>query len=113
MIRVVDEGLTAIFTRASLKIPLQVALSAHKQTFALYAVSRHIPRKLLPYSRVSLARNAFIDGSKRADFLARELFLEQNGYFVDPKAQITSFLLALAQNNVDLETFADWHQSHA
>jgi hypothetical protein len=42
-----------------------------------------------------------------------ELFLEQNDYFIDPKAQITSFFLAIARNDVDLKTIADWLQSHA
>jgi death-on-curing protein len=59
-----------------------------------------------------ISTNAFIDGSKRTGFLACELFLEQNGYFIDPKAQITKFLLAIAQNNIDLKTIADWLQSH-
>lgn len=60
-----------------------------------------------------ISTNAFIDGSKRTGFLACELFLEVNGYFIDPKAQITSFLLDIAQNNIDLKTIADWLQSNA
>ncbi|MGZ5563117.1 MAG: Fic family protein [Halobacteriota archaeon] len=38
-----------------------------------------------------ISTNAFTDGSKRTGFLALELFLEQNGGVIDPKAQITSF----------------------
>ena len=59
-----------------------------------------------------ISTNAFIDGSTRAGFLALELFLEQNGYVIDPKAQITSFLFTIARNNVDLKTMTDCLQSH-
>ncbi len=60
-----------------------------------------------------ISTNAFIDGSKRTGFLACDLFLEQNGYYIDPKARIKWFLLAIARNEVDLATIADWLQSHA
>jgi death on curing protein len=60
-----------------------------------------------------ISTNAFIDGSKRTGFLACELFLEINGYFIDPKAQIKSFLLNIAQNNADLKTIANWLQLNA
>jgi death-on-curing protein len=60
-----------------------------------------------------ISTNAFIDGSKRTGFLACELFLEINGYFIDPKVQIKSFLLDIAQNNVDLKTIANWLQANA
>ncbi len=59
-----------------------------------------------------ISTNAFIDGSKRTGFLTCELFLELNGYYVDPEAQITSFLLDIARNHVDLKTIAAWLQAH-
>jgi death on curing protein len=60
-----------------------------------------------------ISTNSFIDGSKRTGFLACDLFLEQNGYYIDPKARIKRFLLAIARNEVELTTIADWLQSHA
>jgi death-on-curing protein len=60
-----------------------------------------------------ISMNVFIDGSKRTGFLACDLFLEQNGYYIDPKAPIKEFLLVIARNEVDLETIRDWLQSHS
>jgi death-on-curing protein len=60
-----------------------------------------------------ISTNAVSDGAKKTGFLTCDLFLEQNGYYIDPKARIKRFLLAIAQNEVDLATIADWLQSHA
>jgi len=57
--------------------------------------------------------NALIKGTKRTGFLACDLFLEQNGYFIDPNASIKSFVLAIARNELELPAIADWLKSHA
>ena len=57
--------------------------------------------------------NVFVDGSKRTGFLACDLFLERNGYFIDPNAPIKRFLLAVAQSGIDLQAIAQWLEAHA
>ncbi len=60
-----------------------------------------------------ISTNALIKGTKRTGFLGCDLFLEQNGYYVDPKAPIKSFVLAIARNELELPAIADWLKSHA
>jgi death-on-curing protein len=54
-----------------------------------------------------ISTNVFIDATKRTGFLACELFLELNEYYLDPKAAIKKFVLSVAQNEVDLMTIAN------
>ena len=64
---------------------------------------------------VGLAKNhAFVDGNKRAAFLAVGLFLALNGY--RPKAtqvDATLTMLAVAEGSLDEAAFAAWIRSHA
>jgi death-on-curing protein len=55
-----------------------------------------------------ISSNAFIDGSKRTGFLACELFLELNGYRIDPGAAIVEFLLAVAKDDLNLSEVSNW-----
>jgi len=55
-----------------------------------------------------ISTNAFIDGSKRTGFLACELFLEMNGYRIDPGAAIVEFLLAVARDHLNLSEVSNW-----
>ncbi len=59
-----------------------------------------------------ISTNAFIDGSKRMGFLLCELFLERNGYFVDPKAPIVPFVRTVANGNADVKTVTRWLRAH-
>lgn len=61
-----------------------------------------------------LVRNhAFIDGNKRAGFLAAGLFLYANGYrLVCGQAAATAAVLALAASELDEASFAAWLRPH-
>jgi death on curing protein len=63
---------------------------------------------------VGLAKNhAFIDGNKRAAFLAVGLFLILNGYrLTASQADATLTMLALASGQMDETTFARWLREH-
>lgn len=59
---------------------------------------------------VGLAKNhAFVDGNKRAAFLAVGLFLALNGYrLIAPQADATLTMLAVAAGQMDEATFSQW-----
>ncbi len=60
-----------------------------------------------------ISSNTFIDGSKRMGFLICDLFLERNGYYIDPKAPIVQFVLAVAKGDMDMAAIKRWLQAHA
>ena len=64
---------------------------------------------------VGLAKNhAFVDGNKRAAFLAVGLFLALNGYrLTAPQADATLTMLAVAVGQMDEATFARWLRQHS
>ena len=61
-----------------------------------------------------LAKNhAFVDGNKRAAFLATGLFLAINGWrLVANQAEATLAMLSLAAGEIDEAEFADWIRRH-
>ena len=61
-----------------------------------------------------LAKNhAFVDGDKRAAFLAVGLFLMVNGHrLVATQAEATMTMLALAAGHMDESAFAQWIRRH-
>ena len=63
---------------------------------------------------LGLAKNhAFVDGNKRAAFLAVGLFLYLNGYrFVATQAEATLTILAIAAGELDDAAFAAWLRTH-
>lgn len=63
---------------------------------------------------VGLAKNhAFVDGNKRAAFLAVGMFLALNGYrLTAPQADATLTMLAVAAGQMDEVTFARWLRQH-
>jgi death-on-curing protein len=63
---------------------------------------------------VGLAKNhPFIDGNKRAAFLAVGLFLALNGQrLVVSQAEATLTMLAVAGSEIDELAFADWIRAH-
>ncbi len=63
---------------------------------------------------VGLAKNhAFVDGNKRAAFLAVGLFLALNGQrLVASQVEATTTMLALAEGSLDEAGFADWIRRH-
>ncbi|MDO8718442.1 MAG: type II toxin-antitoxin system death-on-curing family toxin [Polaromonas sp.] len=64
---------------------------------------------------VGLAKNhPFLDGNKRAAFLATGLFLYLNGYrLYASQAEATITMLAVATGDVTESEFADWLRQHA
>lgn len=63
---------------------------------------------------IGLAKNhAFIDGNKRAAFLATGLFLHLNGYRLSvAQADATLTMLAVASGEMDEADFAGWIRQH-
>jgi death on curing protein len=64
---------------------------------------------------VGLAKNhAFVDGNKRAAFLAVGLFLALNGHRLHAsQADATLTMLSVAAGTLDEAAFADWIRQHA
>ena len=64
---------------------------------------------------VGLAKNhAFVDGNKRAAFLAVGMSLALNGYrLTAPQADATLTMLAVAAGQMDQATFARWLRQHS
>jgi len=64
---------------------------------------------------IGLAKNhGFVDGNKRAAFLATGLFLYLNGYRLQvSQADATLTMLAVAAGEMDEATFADWLRKHS
>ena len=64
---------------------------------------------------VGLAKNhPYIDGNKRAAFLAVGLFLALNGYRLDAtQSDAALTMLAVAAGDIDETKFADWIRQHA
>ena len=62
-----------------------------------------------------LAKNhAFIDGNKRAAFLAVGLFLALNGYRLKAtQVEATLTMLAVAAGDMEESAFADWLRAHS
>ncbi len=63
---------------------------------------------------VGLAKNhPFVDGNKRAAFLATGLFLYLNGYRLNAsQAEATITMLAVATGDITEDAFADWLRLH-
>lgn len=63
---------------------------------------------------VGLAKNhAFVDGNKRAAFLAVGLFLAINGYRLQAtQAEATLTMLSVAAGDIEEAAFAAWIRSH-
>ena len=63
---------------------------------------------------IGLAKNhAFVDGNKRAAFLAVGLFLFLNGYrLTAPQADATLTMLAVAASQMDEAALARWLRQH-
>ena len=62
-----------------------------------------------------LARNhAFVDGNKRAAFLATGLFLALNGFrLTSTQVEATLTVLALAAGDIGEDEFAQWLRDHS
>lgn len=95
-----DEGLL----ESALARPLNLALYGSPEVWDLAAA----------YG-VGLAKNhAFVDGNKRAAFLAVGMFLALNGYrLTAPQSDATLTMLAVAAGQMDEATFSLWLRGHS
>ena len=95
-----DEGLL----ESALARPLNLAAYREPDVHALAAA----------YG-VGLAKNhPFVDGNKRAAFLAVGLFLALNRWrLTAPQADATLTMLAVASGQMDEDTFARWLRQHS
>ena len=94
-----DEGLL----ESALARPLQLMAYGEPDLAALAAA----------YGFGLVRNHAFVDGNKRAAFLATGLFLALNGErLVTTQADATLTMLALAAGDLSEDAFADWLRAH-
>ena len=94
-----DEGLL----ESALARPLQLMTYGEPDLAALAAA----------YGFGLVRNHAFVDGNKRAAFLATGLFLALNGErLVTTQADATLTMLALAAGDLTEDAFADWLRAH-
>lgn len=86
---------------------------ARAQNLAVYGQPDHA--KLAATYGFGLAKNhAFVDGNKRAAFLATGLFLALNGYrLTATQADATLTVQALAAGEIDEAAFVAWIREHS
>lgn len=86
----------------------------HLQAYAEAGESPDVAALAASYT-VGLAKNhPFMDGNKRAAFLATGLFLYLNGYRLNAsQADATITIFAVASGEMNESDFATWLRSHA
>ena len=91
---------------------LQSALARPRNLFAYQEVSG-IPELAASYA-TALARNhPFVDGNKRAAFLAMGIFLGKNGFELKAdKVDATQMIFRLAAGEVQEKDLAAWIEAH-
>jgi death-on-curing protein len=90
-----DEGLL----ESALARPQNLAVYGEPDVFALAAA----------YAFGIVRNHPFVDGNKRAAFLAAALFLDINGVVLEAaEAEATATMLAFASGEVDEAAFAAW-----
>ena len=87
---------------------LESALARPKNLFANEGVED--PSRLAASYTFGLAKNhPFVDGNKRAAFIAAGLFLRLNGYrLIADQAQATLVILSVAAGSFGEDELADW-----
>ena len=96
----VDEGL------------LESALARPRQIFT-YEASADLARLAAAYAAGLVRDHPFVDGNKRAAFLAAGLFLELNGSrLAVSQVDATCAVWALAAGEMKEEEFASWIRGH-
>jgi death-on-curing protein len=87
---------------------LQSALARPQQHYA-YADSPNIPALAALYTAGIVRNHPFVDGNKRAGFVAGILFLELNGFdFRATEEDATHAVLDLAASKIDEIVYAEW-----
>ena len=90
--------------------------SAHAapQNFLAYEPDATLARLAAAYAHALTRNHPFVDGNKRAAFMAALVFLELNGYALDAE-EVGAYeqVLALTSKELDEEGFAAWIESKA
>jgi death-on-curing protein len=61
------------------------------------------------YANGLVGNHPFLDGNKRAGFMAAYIFLDRNGFeLIAPEADATAMTRSLAAHEIDEATFAAW-----
>ncbi len=92
---------------------LESALARPLNLFA-YEETTDVPRLAAAYAFGIAKNHPFVDGNKRAAFLACGLFLALNGLLLET-TQVDAYetMIALASGAIDEEGFADWIRAHS
>ncbi len=91
---------------------LESALARPRQHYA-YAEGVDTVDLAAIYTSAIVQNHPFIDGNKRAGFVAGILFLELNGFdFVASEEEVISTVLALAAGDVDEDDYSAWLRSN-
>ena len=91
---------------------LESALARPRQHFA-YSEETSIIEMAALYTAGIVRNHPFIDGNKRAGFVAGILFLELNGFeFVSPEEDVIANVLALAAGELDEAGYTAWLRSN-
>ena len=91
---------------------LDSALARPRQIFS-YGRKHDVARLAAAYAAGLVRNHPFVDGNKRAAFLAVGLFLELNGFrLVADQVDAARNVLALAAGEINEEQFATWVRAH-
>jgi death-on-curing protein len=91
---------------------LEPALARPKNAYA-YEGTTDIARLAAAYAFVLARNHPFVDGNKRAAFLAIGLFLDLNGYALEAdQAEATRIILGLAERKIDEQELTVWIREH-
>jgi len=91
---------------------LESALARPRKIFT-YKSSPDLARLAAAYAAGFLRDHPFVDGNKRAAFLAAGLFLELNGFrLAVSQVDATRAVLALAAGEMKEQEFASWIRGH-
>ena len=91
---------------------LDSALARPRQIFS-YGRKHDLARLAAAYAAGLVRNHPFVDGNKRAAFLAVGLFLELNSFrLVADQVDAARNVLALAAGEINEEQFAEWVRAH-
>ena len=91
---------------------LESALARPRQLWS-YEAKSDLSRLAAAYGAGLVCNHPFVDGNKRAAFLAVGVFLELNGFqLVADQVDAARAVLALAAGELDEQAFAAWIRTH-
>lgn len=73
-----------------------------------------LPDLAVAYCYGIVSNHPFVDGNKRAGYVAAHVFLELNGHRFDPpETEVVNVIMALAAGELDETSLAAWFSAHA